>query len=153
MGYRCASRVQKADTDVLAVHCSDHRIQAGIREFLDERSGLGANYDALVVPGGPQCLVEVGALPKFCWVGRKWSKALIQLHSLKRLILIAHQDCGWYRWLEDYAPSSDPVRRRQEDDLRIVKRNAAQLTPGLVVDLFYAGWDAADAMTIEAVTP
>lgn len=136
---------------MLAVHCSDHRIQAGIREFLDETLDLRANYDSLVVPGGPQCLVEFEALPKFAWTGRKWSRALIQLHSLRRVILIAHHDCGWYRWLEDYRSARDPVRRRQEDDLRTAGRAVCQLAPGLAVDLYYAAWDADDVMTIEAV--
>lgn len=151
MAYVCATPVQQAATEVLAVYCSDHRIQAGVREFLDESLNLRANYDSLVVPGGPQCLVEFEALPKFAWAGRKWSRALIQLHSLKRVILIAHHDCGWYRWLADYGTSRDPVRRRQEEDLRAAKRAARQLDSELAVDLFYAAWDAKDVMTIETV--
>ncbi|HEV2423733.1 MAG TPA: hypothetical protein VGZ29_02785 [Terriglobia bacterium] len=151
MAYRCKSGVQLAETDVLAVYCSDHRIQAGVREFLDESLNLRANYDSLVVPGGPQCLVEFESLPKFAWVGRKWSRALIQLHSLKRLVLIAHQDCGWYRWLEDYHSSRDSVRRRQEDDLKEAKQGASRLEPDLTVDLYYAAWNADDAMSIDSV--
>ena len=151
MAYRCKSGVQLAETDVLAVYCSDHRLQAGIREFLDENLDLRANYDSLVVPGGPQCLVEVGALPKFAWAGRKWSRALIRLHSLKRMILIAHHDCGWYRWLEDYQPLRNPVRRGQEEDLRAARRALSQLSPDLAVELFYAGWDSSGAMTVESV--
>jgi hypothetical protein len=151
MAYQCKSAVQLAETDVLAVYCSDHRLQAGIREFLDENLNLRANYDSVVVPGGPQCLVEVGALPKFAWVSRKWSRVLIQLHSLKRMILIAHQDCGWYRWLDDYQPSRTPVRHGQEEDLRAAAKALSQLAPDLAVELFYAGWDASGAMTIESV--
>lgn len=151
MAYTCATPVQQAATQVLAVYCSDHRIQAGIREFLDESLNLRANYDSLVVPGGPQCLVEFEALPKFAWAARKWSRALILLHSLKRLILIAHHDCGWYRWLEDYRRSPGSVRQMQEDDLRAARRSVCRLDPGLAVDLFYAAWDADDAMTIETV--
>jgi hypothetical protein len=151
--YRCSAQVQRTETEVLAIHCSDHRIQAGVREFLDEKLGLRANYDCLIVPGGPQCLVEVEVLPKFSWACRKWSRALIQWHSLKRMVLIAHQDCGWYRWLEEYWPSRDPVRWRQEKDLRAAKRTVSELNPGLTVELFYAGWGATGDMTIEAVTP
>jgi hypothetical protein len=151
MNYVCSSKVQQAATDVLAVYCSDHRIQAGLREFLDESLNLRANYDSIVVPGGPQCLVEFDGLPKFAWAGRKWSKALIQLHSLKRMILVAHHDCGWYRWLEDHRRSLEPVRSRQEGDLRAAKRSLSEVCPGLAVELYYAGWNADDALTIEAV--
>ena len=138
---------------MLAIHCSDHRIQHAMREFLDEGLGLRANYDAIVVPGGPQCLVEFGPLPKFAWAAGKWSRALVGLHALKRLVLVAHQDCGWYRWLEDYQPSGGAVRRRQEDDLRAALRAARQLGPGLAVDLFYAGWDGNGVMAVEPVAP
>lgn len=151
MVYRCNSAVQLAETDVLAVYCSDHRIQAGVREFLDQSLNLRANYDALVVPGGPQCLVEVDGLPKFAWASRKWSRALIQLHSLKCVILIAHHDCGWYRWLEDYRPARGAVRKMQEEDLRAASQVARQLDSALVVDLYYAAWDAGGRMTMESV--
>lgn len=151
MTYECRSRIERAETEVLAVYCSDHRFQAGIREFLDDGLGLRANYDGLVVPGGPQCLVEVDALPKFSWVARKWSRMLVQAHTLKRLVLIAHQDCGWYKWLEPWQPTHGAVRRKQEDDLRTASRMALQLVSGLTADLFYAGWNEAGAVTVEAV--
>lgn len=151
MTYACTSPLERAETDVLAVYCSDHRIQAGIREFLDESLNLRANYDSLVVPGGPQCFVEVEGLPKFAWASRKWSRALIQLHSLKRLVLIAHQDCGWYRWLEDYRPSRGSVRRRQEEDLRAAGQAVRRFDPELVLDLGYAAWDTDGVMSIETV--
>lgn len=149
--YRCQSRVQNAATDALVIHCSDHRFQAGVREFLDEALGLRANYDSVVVPGGPQCLVELAALPKFSWASRKWSRTLIDLHRLKRLILIAHQDCGWYKWLAAWNPLSVPVRQKQEEDLRTAKRTAGQMARDLAVDLFYAGWDSEEVVTVETV--
>jgi hypothetical protein len=151
MTYECRTQIERTETEVLAVHCSDYRFQAGIREFLDEGLGLQANYDRLVVPGGPQCLVEVETLPKFAWAARKWSRMLVQAHSLKRLVLIAHQDCGWYKWLEQWQPAGGAVRGKQEDDLRTARRTALQLVPGLTADLFYAGWNDAGAVTFEAV--
>jgi hypothetical protein len=149
--YECRSQIERAETEVLAVYCSDYRFQAGVREFVGEGLGLRANYDGLAVPGGPQCLVEVGALPKFSWAARKWLRMLIRAHSLKRLVLIAHQDCGWYKWLEDWQPTRGAVRQRQEDDLRTASRAALQLVPELTADLFYAGWNDAGAVTVEAV--
>jgi hypothetical protein len=149
--YQCQARVQRTETEVLAIHCSDYRFQAGIREFLDEGLGLRANYDTLVVPGGPQCLVDLAALPKFAWTGRKWSRILVRLHALKRLVLIAHQDCGWYKWLAQWEPTRVPVRHQQEEDLRAAKRTACEFASGLAVDLFYAGWDGDDAVVVETV--
>ena len=153
MKHICRSGLERAKTDVLVLHCSDHRFQAGMREFLDEGLGLQANYDSLVVPGGPQCLVEMPALPKFAWASRKWSRALIQLHDLKRLVLIAHQDCGWYKWLAQGEAAQGEVRKKQEEDLRAAKRAACELEPGLSIDLLYAGWDSSDAVVVESVGP
>jgi hypothetical protein len=151
--YRCRSEIQRVETDVLAIHCSDYRFQAGLREFLDEGLKLQASYDALVVPGGPQCLVELGTLPKFSWASRKWARLLVRLHSLKRLVLIAHQDCGWYRWLEESQPAQLPVRQRQEADLRTARRVAGDLGSGLAIEMYYAGWDDGGIVTLDAVPP
>lgn len=153
MTHQCQSRLQRAQTDTLVIHCSDHRFQAAMREFLDETVGLGANYDSVVVPGGPQCLIELQALPKFAWASRKWSRALIDLHGLKRLVLIAHQDCGWYKWLAQWEPAAANVRHKQEADLRAAKQAANRMDPELSVDLFYAGWNPSDAVVVESVSP
>ena len=152
MTYQCQSRLQRSKTEVLVIHCSDHRFQGGMREFLDEGLGLHANYDSLVVPGGPQCLVELQSLPKFAWASRKWSRTLIELHGLQRLVLIAHQDCGWYKWLAKWDPTPGAVRQKQEEDLRAANEAARALEPRLSVDLLYAGWDSSDAITVESIS-
>ena len=151
MIYQCQSGLQSAETEILAIHCSDHRIQAGMREFLDEGLGLRSNYDSLVVPGGPQCLVAVQELPKFSWASRKWGRMLIEAHSLKRLLLIAHQDCGWYQWLEQWQPTHGAVRQKQEADLRAASRAALEIHSGLAVDLFFAGWNDGGTISVEAL--
>lgn len=153
MKHQCRSPIEHAETEALVIHCSDYRFQAGLREFLDEALDLRANYDALVVPGGPQCLVELEALPKFAWASRKWSRALIDLHGLKRLVLISHQDCGWYKWLAQWEPAAANVRQKQEADLRAAKQAAIRMDPELSVDLFYAGWDPSEAVVVESVSP
>ena len=153
MTYRCQAQLQRAQTETLVIHCSDYRFQAGLREFLDEALGLRASYDSLVLPGGPQCLVEVPALPKFAWASRKWSRALIDLHGLKRLVLIAHQDCGWYKWLAQWEPAAANVRQKQEADLKAARQAANRMDSELSVALFYAGWDSSDAVAVESVSP
>ncbi len=152
--YALESKIESPDTQVLAVHCSDHRFQGALREFLDQTLGLKANYDLLVVPGGPQCLAETSHLPKFAWASRKWFRFLIEAHSLQRVILIAHQDCGWYKWLAEYEAHSArglPARERQERDLGLVRDFLAADFPRLSVEMYYAGWNGAGQVGIEAV--
>jgi len=153
--YALVSKIESSETQVLAVHCSDHRFQGALREFLDQTLGLKANYDVLVVPGGPQCLAETPYLPKFGWVSRKWFRFLIEAHSLQRVILIAHQDCRWYTRLAEYEAHGArgfPGRERQERDLGWVRDFLASDFPKLSVETYYAGWNAAGQVEIEAVT-
>jgi hypothetical protein len=150
--YLATSTVNRADAEVLVVHCSDHRFQAGIREFLDRGLHLGDNYDLLIIPGGPQCLTLVEYLPKFSWVGGKWFRYLVEKHELKRLILIAHQECGWYRSLPLHLHTSTTPRERQEEDLRRAHRALMKDFPELQVELYYAGWDGADHVSVESIS-
>jgi hypothetical protein len=149
--YQSSSKVNRADADVLVVHCSDHRFQAGIREFLDQGLNLGENYDLLIIPGGPQCLTLVEYLPKFAWVGGKWFRYLVENHELKRLILIAHQDCGWYGKLPLHLHASSTPRERQEEDLRRAYRALVREFPEIRVELYYAGWSADDKISVEPI--
>jgi hypothetical protein len=149
--YVATSTVNRADTEVLVVHCSDHRFQAGIREFLDQGLKLNENYDLLIMPGGPQCLTLVEYLPKFAWAGGRWFRYLVENHELKRLILIAHQDCGWYKSLPLHLHSSAEPRQRQEEDLRRAHHSILKDSPELHVELYFAGWDANDRVYIDSI--
>ena len=102
-----------------------------------------------MLPGGPQCLTLVEYLPKFSWAGWKWFKFLVDAHDLKRLILIQHQDCGWYKELPSHLHSSKEPRTRQEEDLQRARAALAKERPELSVELYYAGWDAGQHITID----
>src|SRR5574340_576598 len=143
INYQPASPLNRTDTDVLAVHCGDHRFQAAFHEFLTQASP-GGNYDLLVIPGGPQSLTLVEYLPKFSWSSWRWLGFFVESHDLKRLILIQHQDCAWYKNLPLHLHDSPEPRARQEQDLRRVKIALAKEFPQLSVELYYAGWDAND---------
>ena len=146
-----SSTLRETNTEVLAVHCSDYRFQAGYQEFLNNKLNLDGNYDLLVIPGGPQCLTLVEYLPKFSWSGWKWVRFLADAHELQRLILIQHQDCQWYKSIPLHLHSSPEPRRRQEQDLRRAQAALAKERPGLSIELYYAGWDASRHVTIEQV--
>ena len=73
-------------------------------------------------------------------------------HDLKRLILIQHQDCGWYKELPFHLHSSAEPRQRQEEDLRRARAALAKERPELSVELYYASCDASEHITIDAVS-
>ena len=146
-----SSKVNHHHTDALVMHCSDHRFQAGHHEFLNLALNLGENYDLLALPGGAQALALVEYLPKFAWAGWKWIHFLIEQHELKRVILIAHQDCGWYKFLPDFLHSMADPRAKQEDDLRRIREMLLKENRELKVELYYAAFDPNDAIAMEAI--
>ena len=146
-----STTVNHAHTDALVVHCSDHRFQAGHHEFLNRVLNLGENYDLLSLPGGAQALALVEYLPKFAWAGWKWIRFLIDQHGRQRVILIAHQDCGWYKSLPSFLHSMAEPRARQEDDLRRIREALLKENRELSVELYYAAFDSSDHMVMEVI--
>ena len=150
--HHLSAVVQHAHTDALVVHCSDHRFQAGHHEFLNLALKLGENYDLLSLPGGAQALALVEYLPKFAWAGWKWIHFLIDQHGLKRVILIAHQDCGWYKFLPTFLHAMADPRAKQEDDLRRIREMLLKENHELRVELYYAAFDPSDRLVMEAIS-
>ena len=149
--YRPSAKLHAGQADTLVVHCSDHRIQAAVQEFLNNSLKLNGSYDALAIPGGPQALTLVEYLPKLSWALGKWLRFLVDAHELKRIVLIAHQDCGWYKQLPFHLFGSSEPRTQQEDDLRRARRSLASNFPQVGVELYYLVWDASDRVSIETV--
>jgi hypothetical protein len=146
------SKIKRGDTDVLVVHCGDYRFQAGFHEFLNQNLNLNGNYDLMVIPGGPLSLTLFEYLPKYAWASWKWFRFFVEKHGIRRLILIQHQDCAWYQTMPAHLHDSPELRQRQEQDLERVRKTLKKDFPGLTVDLYYAGWDASDRITIEAIS-
>ncbi|MBX3111767.1 MAG: hypothetical protein KF857_07130 [Fimbriimonadaceae bacterium] len=78
-----------------AMYCSDGRVGAQFDDFLDNGLLL-PRYDRLTLPGGPSCLAGYPELT----VAEKGIveelQFLVDVHELKRVVLIAHQGCAFY---------------------------------------------------------
>ena len=120
--------------DTLMIRCSDHRLAHACEQFLEEVLKV-SDYDMLVVPGGPQFLSALDYLPKFNWAGRRWMRFLVDAHEVKRVILISHEDCGWYRHLHGGHEEHDA---RQQDDLRRAAAHLMDIFPGLHAEAYFA---------------
>ncbi len=85
-----ASRIRAA-----AVYCSDGRVGEHFDDFLQNGLNL-PRYDRVALPGGPACLAshpealleEQGVVDEL--------KFLVEVHQLKKLVLISHQSCAFY---------------------------------------------------------
>lgn len=151
MIHQISALLNQTDPEVLVLRCSDHRFQAGYDEFLNVHLKLSSNYDLLAIPGGPQCLTLAEYLPKFAWAGWRWFRFLLEKHAPKRIVLIAHQDCGWYKKLPASLIRFTDLRNRQEDDLRRARNLLLREFSHLEVELYFAGWDEAGRVTIATV--
>jgi len=146
------SKLRRGDTETLAIHCGDYRFQTAFQEFLNQALELAGNYDLMVIPGGPLSLTLFEYLPKFQWAISKWLRFFVEQHKIRRLILIQHQDCAFYRSMPLHLHSSPDLRQRQEQDIRRVKESMRTEFPQLSVELYYAGWGDADRMSIDSVS-
>lgn len=95
MNYESPVRYEKTRIHAAALYCSDGRVGEHFDDFL--RNGLSLpRYDRVSLPGGPACLAghpqahleEQGVVDEL--------KFLVEVHGLKRVVLIAHQGCAFY---------------------------------------------------------
>jgi hypothetical protein len=118
-----------------AIYCSDGRFGEHFDEFLHNGLRL-PRYDRLAVPGGAACLAghflacreEDGLSEQL--------RFLIRAHGLERLVLIAHQDCAFYRERLHVPPAQ--LETRQAEDIRVAIERVRSLARSLAVEAFFA---------------
>jgi hypothetical protein len=121
-----------------AVYCSDGRYGEQMDDFLHNSLGL-PRYDRVAVPGGAACLAghllamrERGALDRQL-------KFLIEAHELTRVVLIAHQDCGFYKQnVHPHKLRNTTLEAMQAADLAAVASLLRDFRRGLEVDAYFA---------------
>ncbi len=110
----------------LVVHCGDPRFQAPIALFLKSELGLvPGEYIPLIVRGGVASLNLAEILPKEAKYPRETAKAYLETFgSMRRVVLINHEDCGKYKGLQKAMSflftSVEGIANRQVGDLHKV---------------------------------
>ncbi|NOT01756.1 MAG: hypothetical protein HOP29_14130 [Phycisphaerales bacterium] len=111
MTYDSPVRYEKARIHAAALYCSDGRVGAHFDDFLHNGLSL-PRYDRVSLPGGPACLAghpqahleEQGVIDELGF--------LVEVHGLRRVVLIAHQGCAFYATrLELKEPRLELVQR------------------------------------------
>ncbi len=119
----------------LAIYCSDGRFTSAVEELLHH---LGhARLDTLTIPGGPALLNPWAASILDADQIQRASQFLIRAHSIDHIVLLSHENCGYYRQKHPGRPAVD-VRKAQTDDLRIAARAVRLARPGATVVLYHA---------------
>src|SRR5262249_36272451 len=102
----------------LVLYCSDGRWGKGFDEFCSDHLKI-PRYDRWVVAGGPAVLVpRENSREDFVRTVREQLDFLVRVHELKRIVLIAHYGCAFYKVLLQREP--DDCVPTQLEDLRTV---------------------------------
>ena len=119
------------------ITCVDGRYYRHFQEFARDHLNTGPRTDFLAVPGGIEPLTLLDLVPKDFNFFRRRLEALVEGHGTRRIVAIAHQDCGWYR-ARKIGPFRIDLRERQIADLRRAKARLRDLFPGVTVETYFA---------------
>lgn len=132
--YESSVPFAEGGIDAAVVYCSDGRFGEQIEDFLHHGLGL-IRFDRLVVPGGGGSLAghfqahiaEEGVMEQL--------RFLIDAHGLGRIVLISHEDCGFYTGL--LRISSLQLESQQMDDMKKAVSRVRALSSLLRVEAYF----------------
>jgi hypothetical protein len=148
------------EPEAIVVFCGDPRFQSAIASFIAEELGLGAGqFLPFSVPGGVASLSEQFARPKDFKVLKEGLEFyLTRLRTIRKVILINHEDCKKYHDLcERLGPLSlinGNIPDRQKSDLHKVTQVVSRiLSEPIEIQRYYAKFTNPEhtQVTFEAV--
>ena len=96
-----------------------------------------ARLDTLTIPGGPALLDLTSSNLGAVDVMREAATFLIRGHRIKRVVLLGHEGCGYYKARFPYE-SPEAMRRRQLDDIRQAARWVSANHEALTVTSYFS---------------
>ena len=108
--------------DALVVHCMDYRLQKFLHPSIISRFGVD-NFDVISLAGGVHDYEMV----------LKYIQLAVQVHSIKQVALINHEDCRAYGRVGTY--------NRHKHDLMDAEQKIKALFSDLDVETFYLHLD------------
>ena len=132
---RCEWREARSPTLVIA--CADGRWRDHIEDFATNGLEIDSGYDLLMVPGGAEPLALANLIPKDFSFLRRRLEMLVIGHGIRQIVLIAHENCGWYRQRR-IGPITIDLKARQLADLRQARTLLSEWFDGVSVDTYFA---------------
>src|SRR5438874_12382645 len=99
---------QPRRAEALLLTCFDYRLPALITGFIAER-GLGGKYDHVAMAGAALG-VTADRFPAWDVAFRQHIELAIQLHGIRRLMVMDHRDCAAYRQILGADAVADPEK-------------------------------------------
>jgi len=143
----------QARPEAVVVYCGDPRLQTAFELFIEKELGLRkGQFIPLVVGGGAGVLANPERLPKeFKFMKDRFELIHRHFPSVKRAVLINHEDCVYYRTLAEKIPGfrtdqASELRHRPGADMdRIAAVFNRRLSHfGLKAELYYGKFADAD---------
>ncbi|MBI3638441.1 hypothetical protein HY227_01720 [Candidatus Wolfebacteria bacterium] len=117
----------------LAVFCSDGRFTGAIMDFVRGRLGAG-NCDIIAIPGAIFFLLC--KISKFSRVAKWLVGFLVEHHSINRLIVIQHRDCGLYNHLHG-AKNLREISKIQISDVEKLSTEISSIGPNISFEGYF----------------
>ena len=128
-------------TEALLLNCIDYRLTAATTRYMTEQHMAG-KYDQLILAGA-----ALGAKnDKFpAWGTTFWEhvQVAIDLHRIRRIVVMDHRDCGAYKAIlgKDLAGNPKEELAVHAAQMRSLRADIAQKHPELKVQLLLLGLD------------
>ena len=127
--------------EALVLTCMDYRLRDNVVAFCNG-AGLKDNYDEVVLAGAALAAVS----PKFPNSNRAfWDHVGFakQLHSIHKVVVIDHRDCGAYRLALGAAPdiARDAETALHKTQMQMLKAQVAQKDPELGAEFYLMALD------------
>jgi hypothetical protein len=135
---RCEWREARSPTLVIA--CADGRWRDHIEDFAANGLNIDPAYDLVMVPGGAEPLALADLIPKDFNFLRRRLEMLVRSHGTRRIVLIAHENCGWYRERRIGRLTVD-LQARQLADLRQARARIQEWFDGVAIESYFARLD------------
>ncbi len=137
----------EAQPRVIVVHCSDPRFQSAFDRFIEKELGLKkGEFVPFVVGGGAGVLAHPEKLPKeFKFMKERFELFRQNYPSIKRIVLINHEDCAYYKTLKQrvlgvLGQHAQFLLQQPRDDMLLIEKIFNRFLPhlGYSLELYYA---------------
>lgn len=135
--YRFEAPKESGAPEALVLHCSDHRFQYAFNRFLTESLKLGS-YALLSFPGGGHFVSLESILPKFAKIGLENMRFHIKRARPRKLILIGHDDCLFFKERAQFLFFEADLRSKQFANLRKARHFLREQFPELPIEVYFA---------------
>jgi hypothetical protein len=137
IAYHSGINREDINADTIVIHCSDHRFRGSFHEFLTEGLKLDS-YALLAIPGGAHIISMEQVLPKFAKVGWQSLSFLIKRGKPRRIVLIGHDDCLFFKERLQFFFLEADFNQKQFASLQKAQNIIMERFQELLVELYFA---------------